>query len=235
MASETPATARNRQSDIPGPFTHCVPGFAVSLTVAVWLVSSTGMTDQTLRCPKCWLADRVQKVNALYASGPSIGRPDITNSSQPPLKQMLEPPPRPKQPRPPGVLVGLAAAALLIGGISLIVGLSDKSSELGTPDYGTVAAMGRAFTLAGIFALAVCAVIAVFIIVAYRRSRQRFTRQLTIWERKVEVWNRLCYCSRDNGVFLPGQGEFVPPEQTRDLLSRPVGRKKATTQVYLRH
>ncbi len=193
------------------------------------------MTDETLRCPKCWLADRVQKVATVYASDPPAGRTDIIGSSQLPLKQMLEPPPRPRKPRPPGLLVVLAAAALLIGGISLVVGLSDKSSELGTPNYGTVAAMGRAFTLAGVFALAVCAVILVFVIVAFRRSRQRFNRQSTTWERKMEVWNRLCYCSRDNGVFLPGQGEFVPPEQIRDLLSRPVGRKKATPQVYLRH
>lgn len=191
------------------------------------------MADQTSRCPKCWLTDRVQKVTSVYASGPSTGRTDIKGDSRSLLNQTLKPPPRPRKPRAPGVLVGLAVAALLIGGISLTIGLWDKSSEFGTPDYGTVAAMGRAFTVAGVFALAVWAVIVVFIIVAYRGSRRRFSRQFTQWERRMEVWSRLCYCSRDNGVFLPGQSEFLPPEKLHVFLSRPAG-QTATTQAHLR-
>jgi hypothetical protein len=192
------------------------------------------MADQTLRCPKCWLADRVHKVASVYASGPSTGRTAINGDSQSLLKQKLEPPPPPKKPRAPGVLIGLAVTALLIGGVSLTIGLWDKSSELDMPDYGAVTAMGRASTVAGVFALAVCAVIVVFIIVAYRRSRRRYTRQFTLWERRMGVWNRLCYCSRDNGVFLPGQGDFLPPEQLHLFFSRPAG-QRGTTQTYLRH
>jgi len=184
------------------------------------------MADQTVRCPKCWLDDRVRKVASVYASGPAAGPTGLKGAGQSPLSQKLEPPPRPKRPSAPGVLVALAVAALLIGGVSLTFGLWDKSSEAGMPGYGAVVAAGRALTIAGVFVLAVGAFVVVLVILAYRRDRRRFTRQLRQWERKMGIWNRLCYCSRDNGVFLPGERDILPPEMLRVFLSGSAARQR---------
>jgi hypothetical protein len=32
-------------------------------------------------------------------------------------------------------------------------------------------------------------------------------------ERGIKTWMKLYYCDRDEGVFLPGKEELVPPEQ----------------------
>jgi hypothetical protein len=192
------------------------------------------MAEETLRCPKCWLSDRVHKVSSVYAPGSATGQTDLKGAGQALLNQRLEPPPRPRKPRVPGLLVALAAVALLVGGINLTIGLRGSSSQLGVPDFAVVAAAGRVFVVAGVFALAVCAFLVVSVILAYRRNHRRFTQEFIQWERRMDVWNRLCYCARDDGVFLPGHREFLKPKQLHAFLSRSVG-QAATTQAHLRH
>ena len=179
------------------------------------------MADETLRCPKCWLADRVQRLSSVYASGVSTGRIDVNGAGQPPPDKRLAPPPRPKAPRLPGVPVLIGAVALLVGGVSLTFGLWDKSSLLGPPEDGTIVAMGRAFVLAGILALAVGTSFVISVIPGYLRNRGRFRQELSRWERKMEVWNRLCYCTRDQVLFMPGSRQSLRPGQLHALLSRP--------------
>jgi len=213
---------------------HRFPGLPASLTGVVFIVSWTSMADQTLHCPKCWLTDRVHRLPSLYASGPSTGRTDVNIAGQPPLNRRLAPPPRPAKPRVSGVPVALAAVALLVGGVSLTIGLWDKSSQLGTPEYGAIVAAGRALVLAGILALAVAAFFVTSVIPGYLRNRRRFRLELSRWERKMEVWNRLCYCTRDQVLFLPGNRESLRPEQLHALLSRP-DLQAASARAYSGH
>lgn len=197
------------------------PGLLACLTGVVSIVSWTSMADEALRCPKCWLADRVQRLPSVYASGAPTGRTDVNIAGQPTLDRRLAPPPRPTAPRVPGVPVVIAAVALIVGGVSLTIGLWDKSSQLGTPEYGAVVAMGRAFVLAGIFALVVGVSFVISVIPGHLRNRGRFRQELSRWDRKMEVWNRLCYCTRDQVLFMPGSRQSLRPGQLHAFLSRP--------------
>lgn len=53
-----------------------------------------------------------------------------------------------------------------------------------------------------------------------KKRREEAEAEKPQWERAMKRWNKLYYCMRDNGVFIPDEGEFVPVEQMEAHLIR---------------
>lgn len=51
-----------------------------------------------------------------------------------------------------------------------------------------------------------------------RSEKQRCEVQRPSWQRAMNRWERLYYCARDDGVFIPGETPFVPIEKIQELL-----------------
>jgi len=61
----------------------------------------------------------------------------------------------------------------------------------------------------------------------YVRRKRQYDEERTKWEAAMQVWNqamhrwhRLYYCSRCDGVFIPGEGMFTPIEEMHSALTR---------------
>ena len=56
------------------------------------------------------------------------------------------------------------------------------------------------------------------IIAKFEREKDSQRQSQARNQRGIKTWMRLYYCDRDQGVFLPGQGELIPPEQMMGYL-----------------
>lgn len=52
----------------------------------------------------------------------------------------------------------------------------------------------------------------------WRYVNQSYQKQMAQWQKAMDKWNKLYYCSADAGVFLEGQNRLVPLEQMRSFL-----------------
>ena len=56
------------------------------------------------------------------------------------------------------------------------------------------------------------------IIEKFERQKEGQRESQARIERGIKTWMKLYYCDRDQGVFLPGQDELVPPDQMMNFL-----------------
>ena len=52
----------------------------------------------------------------------------------------------------------------------------------------------------------------------YKEEHDEWSAAVAEWERAMERWNRLYYCSRCDGVFIPGEGILTPVEELEEAL-----------------
>jgi hypothetical protein len=50
------------------------------------------------------------------------------------------------------------------------------------------------------------------------RHRQKYAIEKPRWDRAVHRWERLYYCARDDGVFIPGETPFIPIDKMQEFL-----------------
>ncbi len=55
----------------------------------------------------------------------------------------------------------------------------------------------------------------------YQRRKVEFAQQRELWQGAMHKWNQLYYCTRDDGVFIPGQSQLAPAAHMMDFIYRP--------------
>jgi hypothetical protein len=190
-----------------------------------------------LNCPKCGQIDRVDKVSSIYSRGVSSGTysgpttgvnmpvgkgqasviggySTLSGSSQTLLSQRLAPPEKPSARGSLGVIVGIGAFVFVIGGL---LGFLDLIYAINAPEEVEFHCCCGGTAL-GAIVMGICLVIYAGITVNKRAAR--VASQIPHWKRAMVRWNRLYYCARDDGVFDPEDGIFVPTEQMMDYIYR---------------
>lgn len=51
-----------------------------------------------------------------------------------------------------------------------------------------------------------------------RVSASQHDKAVAKWHEVMDRWNAMYYCSRDDGVFIPGEGKFVAIDQMHEIL-----------------
>jgi hypothetical protein len=198
-----------------------------------------------LSCPQCRDTAFARKVTALMNEGTStttgvvaggglgavLGGLNVGTTSTA-LSQKLTPPAEPRQPLPSpdlnssvayGCLGGaLAFTATMFGLIGLAFGISERG-------------LAGIYFAGGLTALAVWGAIAAFrkrdainkeqdsrrkrIAAEHEQRVEAFHREHEQWERQTERWQKLFYCARCDGVFLPGEDALIPVDRMNTLLN----------------
>ena len=178
-------------------------------------------------CPLCKQADRVEKVSTIYMTGIGIDRLPPTAGSQPERRASnLE-------------LKGIPASSLK----ALSRKLAPPSSRARVPTrplhpdlvvlvFSLIAPVflyGILTSQPGVL-LPALAILAGFYGLYFLKRKQliaKFERQQTARnaadervKRGIERWMKLYYCIRDDGVFERGSGELVPVDQMAGYLLR---------------
>jgi hypothetical protein len=157
------------------------------------------------------MADEVQKVTAIIRSGTVYGSINVQShygftAAQSRLAGELAPPPKPPGPTTrfwtswrAGVLIGGWVLGAIMGGIFEALG----------PVGGV---------LGGIMGF--IGIIATIVFIGYHLNilEKEAKAAIPVWEAQLERYDKLYYCSRDDGVFIPGEGKFVPLSQWQTIL-----------------
>ncbi|MFL5629139.1 MAG: hypothetical protein ACJ788_26460 [Ktedonobacteraceae bacterium] len=159
-------------------------------------------------CPVCHKADAVKKLQTAYDEG-------ITRFAPPPMPtktvSMLK-----------YMMFSIGIIAICVFAIIVFVG-----SE----------SFGQAFSIAELLLVLVtliCIVAALVLsYIAFTKVVQgddEASKRYPEWDRAVENWERLRYCSRDDVVFDPQTGKTVSEEALNSLLSTSVEQEKHGSQ-----
>lgn len=174
-----------------------------------------------VNCPVCGQSDQVEKASTLYLIGiglnqdqsqGQVSNPNVRSKptpSQRALSRRLAPPASGKQ-----VIIRPIHPDMVVVAFSLIAPVFL---------YGILSSQRVMF-------LPVLAVLAIFYgfyfwkrkTMIARFEDQQASRQAADErvKRGVERWMKLYYCSRDDGLFVPGSDELVPVDQIAGYLNR---------------
>jgi hypothetical protein len=170
--------------------------------------------SRPINCPVCGLSDQVEKVSTIYMSGiadkrsPEIGQAtNISRQKLRSLSRLLAPPSSgkssPVRPVHPDIVLVVFSCVLPF----FLYGIWQQQPGVLVPALLVLAG------LYGLYFFKRNAIIAKFM----REQDSQRQSQVRI-ERGIKTWMKLYYCERDEGVFLPGQDELVPPEQVMGYL-----------------
>ena len=170
--------------------------------------------SRSIACPVCGLSDQVEKVSTIYLSGiadkrsPDIGRAvTISRQKLRSLSRLLAPPSSgkstPVRPVHPDTVLIVFSCVLPI----FLYGIWQQQPGMLIPALLVLAG------LYGLYFFKRPSIIAKF---EHEQNNQRQSQARI--ERGIKTWMKLYYCDRDEGVFLPGQDELIPPEQVLGYL-----------------
>jgi hypothetical protein len=187
---------------------------------------------EPLVCPLCGNTDGIQKVSTVYVSEISRGYPGgLWGARQTALSRLLSPPTRPRSIDPGGLsifklgvmLCGLAvySGICFFGGSALRVPPSELT-RIGM-SLGVTAAAIYLTLIAGATIMVVVPLVvgAVLIYRGQKRIRgweERLSFERGMWERARRRWERMYYCARDDGAFIPGETPVIPITELRTFL-----------------
>ena len=168
-------------------------------------------TDATKKpiCPVCHKADAVKKLQAAYDEGITrFAPPPMPTKTVPVLKYMI---------------FSVLIVAVCVFAIIIFVGSESFGQSFSIPELLLVL-----LTLVCIVAvLALSFVVFNKLVQGDNEASQRYPE----WDRAVENWDRLRYCSRDDIVFDPQTGKVVSEEALSSLLSTSVEQEKQKSQT----
>ncbi len=148
-------------------------------------------------CPKCGQSDQVQPVPFVYTAG----------------KIQLAPPapPRTEAPWETWAIVTTAILSAML--------LCSLYGTLTALPYQYLLPLTLFFGLPGVLAIAIF----LLIVIASQLKRMRSQRidarrKQAEWHKALERWQRLLYCHRDDGVFLPPDSAFESVAWMKSLL-----------------
>lgn len=157
-------------------------------------------------CPQCGLNDQVRRVSDLVRDEPES-----------PLAQKLAAPRSPQPVAVIGCATSFFVTMISLSAAILATGLAELTAT--APRTGLLFGVRDTSVFTGIitFLFVFVGVHAMFVWRQARASRY-FRRAFTAWHRASERWQQLHYCSRCNGVFLPGEASLTPVDQVQMLL-----------------
>lgn len=166
-------------------------------------------SSHPIACPVCGQSDLVEKVSTIYMSGIADKRsPEIRQATKIPaqklrsLSRVLAPPSSgksvPIRPIHPDTVVIVFSCVLPI----FLFGILKQQPIMLIPALLVLAC------LYGLYFYKRKAVISKF---ELEQDSQKQAQART--ERGIKTWMKLYYCDRDEGIFLPGKDELVPPDQ----------------------
>ena len=169
------------------------------------------LNSSSIACPRCGRIDRVQRVSAVVSAGISTG---VGGTRSMLMSQRLAPPDQPVYRNPMrGLPMVLIALALLLGLAAWLFPLRFAAVHV---------SLSALFLIPALLAL-------VWAIGLSLAGRARVHWAMPAWEHAVARWYELYYCSRDDGVYLPDDSEFVSVELMGTLLYAPDERGGAYT------
>ncbi len=160
-------------------------------------------------CPVCHKADAVKKLQAAYDEGITrFAPPPMPTKTVSVLKYMI---------------FSVLIVAVCVFAIIIFVGSESFGQSFSIPELLLVL-----LTLVCIVAvLALSFVVFNKLVQGDNEASQRYPE----WDRAVENWDRLRYCSRDDIVFDPQTGKVVSEEALSSLLSTSVEQEKQKSQT----
>lgn len=159
-------------------------------------------------CPVCHQSDKVKNLEAAYNEG----------------MERFAPPPLPG--KTVSILRYMLFSMLIVGVciffIIILVGSESFGQSFSWSELGLVV-----LTLICIITALTLSYLAFTKVV---RGDQEAQKHYPEWDRAMENWNRLLYCSRDNVVFDPQTGQVVSEQALASLLSTEVEKEKQVSQ-----
>lgn len=176
-----------------------------------------GRSTNPLACPHCREIDASRKVTAVHAEGATTGRIggsatgvgyqfgryggssvsftgfSATTASQSNTSRVLSPPAQPVYRSP-------WAWGAIGGGLCGLIALSSLSSSV----------------VAFLFFGALAALIIYMAARTAKRRKEEYARAFPLWQRAMDIRDRLYYCQRCDGIYLPGRPELY---RTTDLMN----------------
>ena len=196
-------------------------------------------TETAPVCPRCGRLDAVRKVTSIVSEGVSTGQyqsvapvqwqgktyylpvqREVVSSTV--LAQRLMPPRIPEKWNPSillfvvpfiGGVVFFWIAKLVINGMLIpLVGIDTAVKVVQSTDPVVGGCIALSVFLFG------CALTFVLFMPYVNSQTKKGELLRSIAQRAMQKWMSLYYCSRDDGVFIPGQGRFVPIGQMQSFL-----------------
>lgn len=172
--------------------------------------------DDGRACPVCHRVDSTTK--ASYVARVSRGRFLMDDGSyaayESELSSMLSRPPKPEL-HPISSIVSAFIVGWLLLAIDLIIVAGLRAQDVvAIPE----AALGTA-TYVGLLWFGL--VIPGFAVGRYFMRREAVNRDMPAWREASRRWQTFSYCSRDDIVFVPGEGQGVAPEYISVLYRQP--------------
>ena len=159
---------------------------------------------ERLACPMCGKVDRVQKISAACRA------PGADSRLSPPRE-----PTRSDEMEAVQVVLGVILIALFYP-IALVV-LWQSVFEIVV--YRETS--GFLILLSGLFFVGFGSLGWISIVQGKRkreRAQRRYGAEKDKHERVMHGWERLYYCARDDGVFIPGETPFIPTDKMQPFL-----------------
>jgi len=156
---------------------------------------------EQLACPKCGKVDRVQKASAACQTD-----------------SRLRPPQEPSRSDEMEGGTAFALGVALAVPFSLIAALLFAAALWEFVGYGDIYGL---IALAGLFFVGFSSIGWVSAIQGKRkrdRGKRRYAAEKEKQERATRRWERLYYCARDDGVFIPGETPFIPIDRMQEFL-----------------
>ncbi len=163
-------------------------------------------------CPVCGRADATMKASSIARS--QRGRFVLDDGScaayESELGSLLSRPERPEL-----LSVGIVATAFIVGWLLLAL---DLAIVAGLRAQDQVSIPNSALSMATYLGIAWFGILIPGVaILRYFTRRESVKRNLPEWREAVQRWQNFSYCSRDDVVFVPGEGHGVTPEHIRVL------------------
>lgn len=196
-------------------------------------------------CPRCGRDDQIFKVKGIYERGLSIGSysgitkgvnisvktgdephvfvgsTTLHGETQTLLSQRLSPPDKPKSPGGP-CFIGCVWSLLSLIIMIFLFGIffpenywEENMTIFLILIYGSLIFFG----FVGVYLF-------------FKKYKPKYTRQLEIWNKQMEIWKRLYYCARDNCIFDPVSKISDEPENLNKLLMINIKPEKIKNSKY---
>ncbi len=169
------------------------------------------MLNQYPICPSCNRNDAVQPAHATNLSAPI--KPSNTLVTIAKVWQWLF-----------GAMFGLLVLILfggaLLGGCSVLLGSANDASGF----ISLIGGLIGGATLLPVLCLAPVIIVfagAILVLIPWLASRfvtQEYQKRLAQWQRAMEKYQKLWFCSRCAGVWMEGQNRLVPVEHLQSFL-----------------
>lgn len=194
----------------------------------------------SLVCPKCKEIDMVRKVSSVVSGGTSVGRyagptagasinlgtrrtsvssyyTNLTGSSWTAISARLTPPLQPTYKSVFGIYFGIGIGVIALSFLLVIPWLM---TVLFPSRFTIIEWLLYLLFIMTATGVTVGAILIIVGIIREKKNKEEANNAIPGWVRALQRWDRLYYCARDDGVFIPEEGIFVPTPRMVEYIYR---------------